>query len=217
MYSLIYLGLRRMFELLVLLARSHDRRELEILVLRHELSVLRRQAGRARYEPRDRALLAALSRALRRERWSAFTVTPETLMRWHRRMVRRRWTYDGRRPGRPRLDPKLVELILRLARENPRWGHRRIVGELKKLGLSVAETSVRNLLRRHGIPPAPRRSRLTWRAFLRQQAASVIACDFFTVETATLRRIYVLFFIELQSRRVHLAGLTGNPDAAWVV
>jgi putative transposase len=162
-YSLIYLGLRRMFELLVLLARSHDRRELEILVLRHELSVLRRQAGRARYEPRDRALLAALSRALRRERWSAFTVTPETLMRWHRRMVRRRWTYDGRRPGRPRLDAKLVELILRLARENPRWGYRRIVGELKKLGLSVAETSVRNLLRRHGFPPAPRRSRLTWR------------------------------------------------------
>jgi hypothetical protein len=116
-YSLIYLGLRRMFELLVLLARSHDRRELEILVLRHELSVLRRQAGCARYEPRDRALLAALSRALRRDRWSAFTVTPETLMRWHRRMVRHRWTYDGRGPGRPRLDANLVELILRLARE----------------------------------------------------------------------------------------------------
>ena len=217
MYSLIYLGLRRMFELLVLLARSHDRRELEILVLRHELSVLRRQAGRARYEPRDRALLAALSRALRRERWSAFTVTPETLMRWHRRMLRRRWTYDGRRPGRPRLDANLVELILRLARENPRWGHRRIVGELKKVGFSVSETSVRNLLRAEGIAPAPRRSGPTWRAFIRQQAASMIACDFFTVETVTLRRIYVLFFIELQSRQVHLAGCTSRPDRAWVV
>jgi putative transposase len=101
--------------------------------------------------------------------------------------------------------------------ENPRWGHRRIVGELKKLGLSVSETSVRNLPRRRGLPPAPRRSRLSWRTFLRQQAASLIACDFFTVETVSLRRIYVLFFIELQSRRVHLAGLTANPDGAWVV
>jgi putative transposase len=213
-HSLIYLGLCRMFELLVLLARSHDHRELEILVLRHELSVLRRQAGCARYESRDRALLAALSHALRRDRWSAFTVTPETLMRWHRRMVRRRWTYDGSGPGRPRLDANLVELILRLARENPRWGHRRIVGELKKLGLSVSESSVRNLLRRRGVPPAPRRSRLSWRAFLHQQAASLVACDFFTVETVSLRRIYVLFFIELQSRRVHLAGLTDNPEGA---
>ena len=213
---MIYLGLRRMFELLVLLARSHDHRELEILVLRHELSVLRQQTGRARYEPRDRALLAALSRALRRDRWSAFTVTPETLMRWHRRMVSRRWTYDGRGPGRPRLDPYLAELILRLARENPRWGHRRIVGELKKLGFSVSETSVRNLLRAEAIVPAPRRSGPTWRAFIRQQAASMIACDFFTVETISLRRFYVQFFIELESRYVRLAGCTTNPTGAWV-
>jgi putative transposase len=137
-------------------------------------------------------------------------------MRWHRRLVTRRWTYLGRGPGRPRLEAGLVTLIVRLARENPRWGNRRIVGELKQLGFSVSETAVRNLLRRQGIAPAPRRSGPSWRAFIRQQAASVIACDFFTIETVSLRRIYVLFFIELQSRRVHLAGLTGSPDGAWV-
>jgi putative transposase len=216
-FSFLYLGVRRAFEFLILLGRSADRKELEILVLRHELSVLRRQAKPPRYGAADRALLALLSRALPRERWSAFAVTPETLLRWHRAIVKHRWTYERRARGRPPLDAERVALILRLARENPRWGHRRIVGELKKLGLSASETSVRNLLWRRGVPPAPRRSRLTWRAFLRQQAASLIACDFFTVETVSLRRIYVLFFIELQSRRVHLAGLTANPAGTWVV
>jgi putative transposase len=214
--SLSYLALRWIFGLLVLLGRSRDRKEVEILVLRHELSVLRRQAARPRYEPRDRVLLAALSRALPRRRWATFAVTPETLMRWHRRLVTRRWTYLGRGPGRPRLEAELVTLILRLARENPRWGNRRIVGELRQLGFSVSETAVRNLLRRHGIAPAPRRSDPPWRAFIRQQAASMIACDFFTVETAALRRIYVLFFIELESRRVHLAGCTSSPGGSWV-
>lgn len=183
MRSLAYLALRRVFGLVVLLGRSGERKEVEILVLRHELSVLRRHAGRVRYAPRDRALLAALSRVLPRARWSAFGVTPETLMRWHRAMVKRRWTYPCRVPGRPRLDAGLSELVVRLARENPRWGHRRIVGELKKLGLSVSETSVRNLLRGAGTGPAPRRSGPTWGAFIRQQAASMIATDFFTVET----------------------------------
>jgi transposase len=216
MLSLCYLAFRWIFELLVLLGRSRDRKEVEILVLRHELSVLRRPVGRPRYEPRDRVLLAALSRALPRGRWTTFAVTPETLMRWHRRLVRRRWTYLSRGPGRPRLEAELVSLILRLARENPRWGHRRIVGELKQLGFSVSETAVRNLLRRQGIAPAPRRSGPSWRAFIHQQAASMIACDFFTVETAAVRRIYVLFFIELESRRVHLAGCTSTPGGSWV-
>jgi putative transposase len=187
--SLLYLGLRRILECLILLGRSRDRKQLEILVLRHELSVLRRQAGRPRYEPRDRVLLAAFSRALPRGRWATFAVTPETLMRWHRRLVTRRWTYLGGGPGRPRLEAELVTLIVRLAREHPRWGNRRIVGELKQLGCSVSETAVRNLLRRQGIAPAPRRSGPSWRAFIRQQAASMIACDFFTIETVSLRRI----------------------------
>jgi putative transposase len=214
--SFLYLALGRIFELLVLLGRSRDAKELEILVLRHELSVLRRQGRPARYRTRDRALLTALSRALPRARWSAFGVRPETLLRWHRWMVKRRWTYPTAVPGRPPLEADLVALIVRLARENPRWGSRRIVGELKKLGLQVSETSVRNVLRRNGIGPASRRSGPSWRTFIRQQAQSMIACDFFTVETASLRRIYVLFFIELGTRRVRVAGLTANPDRGWV-
>src|SRR2546426_7497695 len=182
MLLLSYLAVRRIFELLVLLGRSRDRKEVEILVLRHELSVLRRQAGRPRYEPRERVLLAALSRALPRGRWATFAVKPETLMRWHRRLVTRRWTCLGRGPGRPRLEAELVTLILRLARENPRWGNRRIVGELKQLGFSVSETAVRNLLRRQGIAPAPRRSGPSWRAFIRQQAASTIAWQLFPAD-----------------------------------
>ena len=215
MFSLLYLALRRVFELVVLLGRSAERKEIEILVLRHELGVLRRGAVRSRYEAPDRTLLA-LSRLLPRERWMAFGVKPETLLRWHAHMVKRRWTYEHRRPGRPPLDPDVIALILRLARENPRWGHRRIVGELKKLAISASETSVRNVLRDHGIPPAPRRSGPSWRTFIRAQAASMIACDFFTVDTSLLRRIYVLF-IELQTRRVHIAGCTANPHGTWVV
>ena len=216
MLSFLYLALGRIVELLVLLCRSRDAKELEILVLRHELRVLRRQGRRVRYQEHDRALLAACSRALPRARWStAFGVRPATLLRWHRRMVRRRWTFDSGRPGRPALDGNLVALVVRLARENPRWGHRRIVGELAKLGVSVSETSVRNILKAHSLGPAPRRSGPSWRGFIRQQAHSMIACDFFTVETASLRRIYVLFFIEIQTRRVHLAGCTSNPDGTW--
>jgi len=214
---LLYLALGRIFELLALLSRSHERKEVEILVLRHELRVLRRRGRRVRYQARDRALLVALARSLPRARWAtAFAVHPTTLLRWHRSLVRRRWTFDSRRPGRPALDGDLLTLVVRLARENPRWGYRRIVGELAKLGISASETSVRNVLKAHRLEPAPRRSGPSWKAFIRQQAQSMIASDFFTVETVSLRRIYVLFFIELGRRRVHLAGCTSNPDGAWV-
>ena len=156
------------------------------------------------------------SRVLPRARWAgAFAVRPETLLRWHARMVKRRWTY-ARGPGRPPLEAELVALVVRLARENPSWGHRRVVGELVKLGYSVSACSARNVLRSRGVAPAPRRTGPSWRTFIRAQAASMVACDFFTVETATLRRIYVLFFIELDTRRVHLAGCTANPDRSWV-
>jgi len=185
------------------------------VVLRHELSVLRRQAGRPRLRPSDRLLLAAASRLLPRSRWDSFLVTPATLLRWHRRLVARRWTYAGR-VGRPPVGGEIRELVLRLARENPRWGYQRIVGEINGLGLKVSPTTVRKILREAGIGPAGERSRLSWRTFLRQQAQSMLAVDFFTVETISLQRLYVLFFIELGSRRVHPAGCTANPSGAWV-
>jgi putative transposase len=213
---LAYLTLCRSIQLLVQLARGDAAKDLEILVLRHQLTVLRRQTARPRLEPADRALLAAISRVLPRSRWSCFFVRPETLLRWHRRLVAGAWTYPHRQTGRPALDEDVRQLIIRLARENPRWGYQRIKGELQHLGVSVSATTIRMTLRRHGLDPAPRRTTTTWRAFLRQQAAGIVACDFFTVDTVWLRRLYVLFFIELGTRRVHLAGVTAHPDGAWV-
>jgi putative transposase len=214
--KLVYLALCRSIALFALLARGDPGKDLEILVVRHQLTVLRRQLPRPQLEPADRALLAAISRVLPRTRWSCFVVTPDTLLRWHRRLVVGRWTYPHRRPGRPPLDENVQQLIVRLARENPRWGYQRIKGELLRLDVRVSATAIRSTLRRHGLDPAPRRARGTWRAFLRQQAAGIIACDFFTVDTVWLRRLYVLIFIELDTRRVHLAGVTANPDGAWV-
>jgi putative transposase len=210
-----YLTLCRSIQLLVLLARGDAAKDLELLVLRHQLAVLRRQTPRPRLERADRALLAAVSRVLPRARWSCFFVQPQTLLRWHRRLVAGAWTYPQRESGRPPLDQELQQLIVRLARENPRWGYQRIKGELQRLGVHVSATAIRTTLRRHGLDPAPRPT-TTWRAFLRQQAASIVACDFLTVDTIWLRRLYVLFFIELDTRRVHLAGVTANPTGGWV-
>jgi putative transposase len=214
--KLAYLTLCRSIRLLVLLARSDAAKDLEILVLRHQLTVLRRQVSRLKLEPADRALLAAVSRVLPRSRWSCFLVQPETLLRWHRRLVAGAWTYPPRQTGRPPLDQEVQQLIVRLARENPTWGYQGIKGELQRLGVRVSATAIRTTLRRHGLDPAPRRMATTWRAFLRQQAAGIVACDFFTADTVWLRRLYVLFFIELDTRRVHLAGVTAHPDSAWV-
>jgi putative transposase len=203
-WSFVYLALRRSLELVLLCFRSAQAKEVEILVLRHELAVLRRQHPRPRLQPADRALLAALSRLLPRARWSVFLVRPETLLRWHRRMVRRRWTYPTTRTGRPPLPHDIQQLIVRLARENPRWGYQRIHGELLRCGVRVSASSIKRVLCAHGLDPAPRRAATSWRSFLRRQAAGILACDFFTVDTVFLRRVYVLFFIELASRRVHL-------------
>jgi transposase InsO family protein len=142
-------------------------------------------------------------------------VSPTTLLRWHRRLVARRWTYDSRR-GRPPVNAEIRALVLRLARENPRWGYQRIAGEINGLGVRVSATTVRKILHQAGLGPAGSRGGLSWRVFLRQQAQSMLAVDFFTVETISLQRIYVLFFIELGSRRVHFAGCTANPTGAWV-
>ncbi|HTE67548.1 MAG TPA: integrase core domain-containing protein [Actinomycetes bacterium] len=213
---LAYLTLCRSIQLLAQLARGDAAKDLEILVLRHQLAVLRRQTSRPKLEPADRALLAAVSRVLPRSRWSCFLVRPETLLRWHRRLVAGAWTYSRRGPGRPPLDEEVQQLIVRLARENPRWGYQRIQGELLRLRVQVSASAIRTTLRRHGLDPVPRRTTTTWRAFLRQQAAGIVACDFFTVDTISLRRLYVLFFIELDTRRVHLAGVTAHPNGAWV-
>jgi transposase InsO family protein len=215
LWSFAYLAVRNLFALVLLVGRSRRSKELEILVLRHELAVLRRQSSRPRLTRADRAFLAALSRSLPRAVWASFLVTPDTLLRWHRRLVARRWTYPCTRPGRPPLDPSVVTLIRRLAKENPRWGYRRIVGELKGLGVAVSATTVRSVLLEAGVPPAPDRGGLSWRVFLRQQAATTLACDFLTVETAFLQRIYVLFFISLATRRIEYVACTSNPDGAW--
>ena len=214
-WSLCYLAFRCVLQLVLLRPRSEGFKELEIVVLRHELSVLRRQSRRPHLRSSERVFLAAASRLLPRSRWGSFVVTPTTLLRWHRRLVARRWTYP-RRSGRPPIGDEIRTLVLRLARENPPWGYARIAGELKGLGLTVSATTVRKILRQAGIGPAGERAGLSWRAFLRQQAQSMLAVDFFTVETISLRRLYVLFFIELTSRRVHLAGSTVNPSGAWV-
>jgi transposase InsO family protein len=213
--SLLYVMCGRLTALVLLCCRSSEYKELEIVVLRHEIAVLRRQISRPALRPADRAFLAAASRLLPRSRWRSFFVTPETLLAWHRRLAARRWTYPARRPGRPKISREVRELILRLARENPRWGYRRITGELIGLGIQISQTSVRNVLIGAGIGPAGQHGGISWRDFIRGQAQSIIACDFFTVDTITLRRIYVLFFIELSTRRVRLAGLTENPDGAW--
>jgi putative transposase len=180
-------------------------------------SVLARQQQRPRLRPADRAFIAALARLLPRRRRYGLVVTPATLLRWHRELVRRRWTYRQRKGGRPPTGRALRALVLQLARENPGWGYQRIAGELLKLGFRISPSTVRRLLASAGLEPAPRRHGVSWRAFLRRQAASLLACDFFTVETVTLRRLYVLFFIEPGGRRVHFAGCTSNPSGAWVV
>jgi transposase InsO family protein len=198
------------------LGPAPDAKDAEIAVLRHQLMVLRRQVRRPRFTPSDRVVLAVLARLLPRDRWPVFLVTPSTLLRWHRELVAGRWTYPhtGQRSG---LGPDVVEVVLRLARENSRWGYARIVGECRKLGVVVSATSVRRILRRRRLGPAPRRGGVSWVQFLRAQAAGTLAVDFFTVETVGLVRLYVLFVVEVERRRVHLAGITAHPTGDWVV
>ncbi len=167
-----------------------DAKDVEIAVLRHQLMVVRRQVARPRYAPADRMVLAMLARLLPRERWQVFLVTPATLLRWHRELVARRWTYRHTGRGQQGLAPEVVDLVVRMAQENPRWGYVRIVGECRKLGVRVSATSVRRILRRHRLGPAPRRGGPSWTAFLRAQAGGTLACDFLTVETVGLTRLY---------------------------
>jgi putative transposase len=196
--------------------RSEFTKDGELLVLRHQLAVLGRQDRRSSLRPADRALLAALARLLPPGRRHGLLVTPEMPLRRHRQLVRWKWAQPRRAAGRPPVEGRVRELVLRFAPENPGWGYPRIASELLKLGLRVSPSTVRRLLLANRLGPAPRRTGPSWPQFLRQQAAGMLACDFFTVETISLRRFYVLFFIELESRRVHLAGCTTNPTGAWV-
>ncbi len=196
-----------------LAVRSGRSKDLEIIVLRHQLAILRRQVNRPALNDDHRTLLGAIAAALPRSRRTGWLVTPDTLLRWHRRRVARHWTQPNRRPGRPPTSVELRRLTLRLASENPTWGYRRIHGELAGLGHRIASSTVWQILKANGIEPAPKRSEVTWSQFLHSQAA--VACDFFTVDTALLRRYYVLFFIHIPSRQVFYAGTTANPTGAW--
>ena len=217
--KIVYVLTYRVLGLAVLVFRSDLAKDAELLVLRHENAVLRRHAGRVRYEPADRAWFAALARLVPRRRWAGvFPVTPATLLAWHRRLAAGKYdTSKRRKPGRPPTVPGFARLVVRLAGENPLRGHRRIHGELVKLGVTVAPSTVWEILRAAGINPAPRRSGPTWRQFLRAQAAGIVAVDFLHVDTVLLKRIYVLVFIEHGTRRMHLGGVTApnrGPDGA---
>src|ERR1035437_124980 len=195
----VYPLVRRFLDVLSGRFRSRLAKEVEIVVLRHQVEVLRRQVSRLDLEPADRAVLALLSRLLPRARWSAFVVTPATILGWHRDLVRRRWTCP--KLGRPPIADQARELVLRLAAENPRWGYLRIVGELRHLGIRVSAATVQRVLRQAGLGPAPRRGGPNWSTFLGTQAHGVLACDFFTVETTWLRRLFVLFFFSFGGPR----------------
>ena len=216
-FSAVYLLVRRLLGCLMVLARREVSKDAELLVLRHQNAVLHRQIGRVRYQRADRLWLAALSRLIPRRRWGeVFAVTPATLLAWHRRLVTRKWDYSNRqRPGRPPTAAAIRKLVIRIATDNPTWGHRRVQGELVRLGHSIGASTVWQILQDAGMDPAPRRSGPTWKQFLTAQAHGILAADFVHVDTVLLRRIYALIVIEHGTRRAHLAGITANPDAAW--
>ncbi len=214
--SFLYRAFSRLLQLVRLVSRSNTDLAIEVVLLRHEVAVLRRQVHRPALQPADRAVLAGLARLLPHQRLAPFFVQPATLLRWHRDLVARHWTHPHRRPGRPAIAKGTTALVLRLAKENPYWGYRRIHGELATMGIVLAPSSVWAILKRHGIEPSPRRTGPTWSEFLTSQAKGLMACDFFSVDTVLLRRLYVLVFIHHDTRHVRIAGVTAKPVADWV-
>ena len=204
--GLTYHLVRFVLDLVLVRTRSDAQLCAEGLALRHQLRVMECKIGKPAWRPGDRILLAGLRRLLPRSVLPSLLPRPETLLRWHRDLVRRKWAAFRQRPPSPRptRDLERRECVLKLARENPRWGYRRIQGEALKLGFRISDMGVAEILNSQRIPPAPRRSQTTWRQFVRQHAAQMLATDFFTVETAWLQRLHVLFFIEIASRKIHL-------------
>ena len=210
MFRILYQFLTMITRLAVRSGRSKD---LEIIVLRHQLMVLRRQDNRPELNDDDRTLLGAIAAALPRQLRVGWIVTPDTLLRWHRRRIARHWTQAARQPGRPSTNAQVRRLIIEMATNNPTWGYRRITGELTRLGHQVGASTVWRILKHHNLNPSPQRSSVTWTQFLRSQAA--VACDFATIDTAFLRRYYLLFFIDVTTREVFFAGITANPTGLW--
>ena len=214
--SFLYRAFVRVLQLIRLTRRADTDLAIEVVMLRHEVAVLRRQVHRPALQPADRAVLSGLRRLLSGLRQGRFFVQPDTLLRWHRDLVAKHWTYPHDRPGRPAIPAGTTALVLHLAKENPSWGYRRIQGELATIGIAIAASSVWAILKRNDVEPSPRRSGPTWAEFLAAQAQGLIACDFFSVDTVLLRRLYVLFFIHHDTRLVRIAGVTARPATDWV-
>ena len=214
--QLIYLVFSKLVSWMVLRTRSDTAKEIEILVLRHQLAVLQRRSPRPRISWPDRAVLAALTRLLPTRRRRGLLVTPATILRWHQRLVSRRWTTQPARPGRPAIPAGLRRLAVRLATENPTWGYRRVHGELASLGYQIGASTIWTILHSAGIDPSSRRNGPSWTDFRRAQAHGILACDLFHVDTITLHRLYAFFVIEHATRRVHILGVTAHPTGAWL-
>jgi putative transposase len=214
--SFLYQAFCRVLQLVRLMGRSDEEIAIEVVMLRHEVAILRRQIHRPALEPADRAVLAGLARLLPHHRLGHLFVQPATLLRWHRDLVAKHWSYRHSRPGRPGIAKGTTALALRLAKENPTWGYRRIHGELSTMGIVIAPSSVWAMLKRHGIEPSPRRSGPTWAEFLSSRAKGLMACDFFHVDTVLFKRLYVLVFIHHDTRLIRIAGVTANPVTDWV-
>src|SRR5712692_7315548 len=217
LFAFVYSLIRLLLDVADVRLRVRDP-EAELLLLRHQLRVVRRHVKRPQLDVADRAIMAALSHRVGRAAWAGMLPQPETVLGWHRQLVRRKWAAFGRRrgPDRPGLDPELQRLILEMAKDNPKWGGVRIRGELLKLGHKVSATAIRKLLRRNRIGPAPWRSGLSWKTFLRAQASAIVLTDFLSVDTVFLKRLYVLLYMELATRRVIWFAVTERPDAFWV-